>query len=147
MREEGCERAVLRAGRGRSEWFRKLYGTIASRTPGPPLADNKREPGSLFFASSRTWGNLEGLAKLPKLPSIDTRKESAKAAGVGERTYDAGKLILDAAPLARGELEITSQNFREVFGCPMCARQRGIYWNSNRFRKPSPRTRRTCVTA
>ena len=28
---------------------------------------------------------------------IDTRKESAKAAGVGERTDDAGKLILDAA--------------------------------------------------
>jgi len=37
-------------------------------------------------------------AKLPKSqPKIDTRKESAKAAGVGERTYDAGKLILKAA--------------------------------------------------
>jgi hypothetical protein len=36
------------------------------------------------------------LANLPNLP-IDTRKESAKTAGVGERTYDAGKLILEAA--------------------------------------------------
>ena len=34
-------------------------------------------------------------AKLPKSqPAIDTRKESAKTAGVGERTYDAGKLVL-----------------------------------------------------
>ncbi|HZL35838.1 MAG TPA: hypothetical protein VFC78_11050 [Tepidisphaeraceae bacterium] len=32
-------------------------------------------------------------AKLPKSqPPIDTRRESAKAAGVGERTYDAGRL-------------------------------------------------------
>ena len=45
-------------------------------------------------------------AKLPKANPINTRKESAKAAGVGERTYDAGKLILDAAPLARGELAL-----------------------------------------
>ncbi len=42
-------------------------------------------------------------AKLPKQKSIDTRKESAKTAGVGERTYDAGKLILDAAE--KGEIE------------------------------------------
>tara|TARA_R110000868_G_scaffold116620_1_gene310242 strand:+ start:1713 stop:2975 length:1263 start_codon:yes stop_codon:yes gene_type:complete len=42
-------------------------------------------------------------AKLPESkPPIDTRKESAKTAGVGERTYDAGKLILDAA--ASGEI-------------------------------------------
>jgi hypothetical protein len=45
-----------------------------------------------------------GLAKLPKaITKIDTRKESAKAAGVGERTYDAGKLILDA--VEKGEIE------------------------------------------
>lgn len=37
------------------------------------------------------------LAKLPKAATIDTRKEAARSAGVGERTYDAGKLILDAA--------------------------------------------------
>lgn len=43
------------------------------------------------------------LAKLPKaITPVDTRKESAKAAGVGERTYDAGKLILDAAE--KGEI-------------------------------------------
>jgi 16S rRNA G966 N2-methylase RsmD len=42
------------------------------------------------------------LAKLPKA-AIDTRKEAAKSAGVGERTYDAGKLILDAAE--KGEIE------------------------------------------
>ena len=41
------------------------------------------------------------LAKLPN--PIDTRKESAKSAGVGERTYDAGKLILDAAE--KGEIK------------------------------------------
>jgi len=42
-------------------------------------------------------------AKLPKaIKPIDTRKASAKAAGVGERTYDAGKLILKAA----GELAL-----------------------------------------
>jgi hypothetical protein len=41
-------------------------------------------------------------ANLPNLP-IDTRKESAKVAGVGERTYDDGKLILDAAE--NGEIE------------------------------------------
>lgn len=40
-------------------------------------------------------------AKLPNL-SIDTRRESAKVAGVGERTYDAGKLILEAE--ASGEI-------------------------------------------
>ena len=34
-------------------------------------------------------------AKLPKSkPAVDTRKESAKSAGVGERTYDAGKRSL-----------------------------------------------------
>jgi len=36
-------------------------------------------------------------AKLPTISKVNTRKESAKAAGVGERTYDAGKLVLDAA--------------------------------------------------
>jgi hypothetical protein len=41
------------------------------------------------------------LAKLPKA-AIDTRKQSAAAAGVGERTYDAGKLILEAAE--KGEI-------------------------------------------
>lgn len=41
-------------------------------------------------------------AKLPKQKAIDTRKESAKKAGVGERTYDAGKLILDA--VEKGEI-------------------------------------------
>lgn len=44
----------------------------------------------------------KGSAKLPNLKPIDTRKECAKAAGVGERTYDAGKLILDAAE--KGEI-------------------------------------------
>lgn len=43
-----------------------------------------------------------GSAKLPKADPINTRKESAKVAGVGERTYDAGKLVLDAA--AAGEI-------------------------------------------
>lgn len=42
-----------------------------------------------------TGGNApRPLAKLPKAAKVNTRRESAKAAGVGERTYDAGKLIL-----------------------------------------------------
>jgi 16S rRNA G966 N2-methylase RsmD len=41
-------------------------------------------------------------AKLPKGEPVHTRAESAKAAGVGERTYDAGKLILEAAE--KGEI-------------------------------------------
>lgn len=45
-------------------------------------------------------GNKKVLANLPE--PLDTRKLSAKAAGVGERTYDAGKLILDAAE--KGEI-------------------------------------------
>lgn len=43
-------------------------------------------------------------ANLPKAESkVDTRKEVAKAAGVGERTYDAGKAILEA--VESGELD------------------------------------------
>lgn len=44
----------------------------------------------------------KGSAILPNLLPISTRAESAKAAGVGERTYDAGKLILEAAE--KGEI-------------------------------------------
>ena len=45
----------------------------------------------------------QGSAKLPNpIKPIDTRKEAARSAGVGERTYDAGKLILDAAE--KGEI-------------------------------------------
>jgi N6-adenosine-specific RNA methylase IME4 len=44
---------------------------------------------------TRTGGMTR--AKLPKSQrTVNTRRESAKAAGVGERTYDAGKLILEA---------------------------------------------------
>ena len=38
-----------------------------------------------------------GLTLGQNCPRVHTRKEAAKQAGVGERTYDAGKLILDAA--------------------------------------------------
>jgi 16S rRNA G966 N2-methylase RsmD len=41
-------------------------------------------------------------AKLPKQKPIDTRKEAAKEAGIGERTLDAVKLIKDAAD--KGEI-------------------------------------------
>ena len=43
-----------------------------------------------------------GSGKIAKSTPISTRAESAKAAGVGERTYDAGKLILEAAE--KGEI-------------------------------------------
>jgi hypothetical protein len=42
-------------------------------------------------------------AKLPKRAPMHTRRETAKEAGVGERTYDAGKLILEA--VEKGEVE------------------------------------------
>lgn len=45
-------------------------------------------------------GNAKVSANLPT--PFHTRAESAKAAGVGERTYDAGKLILEAAE--KGEI-------------------------------------------
>ena len=48
-------------------------------------------------------GRPKGSAKLPNpIVPIDTRKELAKSAGVGERTFDAGKMILEAA--ATGEV-------------------------------------------
>lgn len=48
-------------------------------------------------------GRPKGSAKLPNpIVPIDTRKELAKSAGVGERTFDAGKMILEAA--ATGEI-------------------------------------------
>jgi hypothetical protein len=44
-------------------------------------------------------------AKLPKSHTpISTRAESAKAAGVGERTYDAGKLMHPAIIGVRDDL-------------------------------------------
>lgn len=49
------------------------------------------------------YTGMEGLANLPKVPPVNTRRECAKAADVGERTYDAGKLILDAAK--KGEIK------------------------------------------
>jgi 16S rRNA G966 N2-methylase RsmD len=49
-------------------------------------------------------------AKLPKREKLDTRKACAAAAGVGERTYDAGKLILDAAEKG----EVTPETVDEV---------------------------------
>lgn len=58
-----------------------------------PLAkENQKEHGGT--APGRTK-NTSG--KIAESVPIDTRKQSAKTAGVGERTYDAGKLILDAA--------------------------------------------------
>lgn len=51
-----------------------------------------------------------GLAKLPKaIEPIDTRKQAAKIAGVGERTYDDGKLILDAAEKGEITPEVVEQ--------------------------------------
>lgn len=45
-------------------------------------------------------------ANLPKQPPIDTRKLAAKSAGVGERTYDAGKKILDAVKKGKAAPEV-----------------------------------------
>lgn len=51
---------------------------------------------------SKPTGRNITSGKIAESDRVDTRKESAKAAGVGERTYDAGKLILDAAE--KGEI-------------------------------------------
>ncbi len=62
-----------------------------------PIAAEARKAGN-----SRGGQSGKSSAILPTTSKIDTRKEAAKLAGVGERTYDAGKLILDAA--ANGEI-------------------------------------------
>ena len=52
----------------------------------------------------RSWTSKDSLlAKLPKANPVDTRKIVAKSAGVGDRTYAAGKLILEAT--AKSEIK------------------------------------------
>ena len=58
-----------------------------------PLADKSRREGN----SRGGKGGGKSTAKLPKTSPVDTRKACAKAAGVGDRTYDAGRMILEAA--------------------------------------------------
>lgn len=66
-----------------------------------PLADKREKKGLGDDGSGGRGKKKNPSAELPK--GLDTRKEAAKTAGVGERTYDAGKLILDAAE--KGEIE------------------------------------------
>lgn len=71
-----------------------------------PLADKasddgRKKGGQISGRGRKKDDSLS--ANLPKSYPVDTRKEAAKTAGVGERTYDAGKLILDAAE--KGEIE------------------------------------------
>jgi 16S rRNA G966 N2-methylase RsmD len=61
----------------------------------PIAKENQNKGGEL-------GGNPTLSAKLPKGSAIDTRKEAAKEAGIGERTLDAVKLIKDAAD--KGEI-------------------------------------------
>lgn len=61
-----------------------------------------QKAGGLTAGNGREKTESSLLAKLPESNSVNTRKEVAKAAGVGERTYDAGKLILEAAE--KGEI-------------------------------------------
>lgn len=77
-----------------------------------PLADKASEDGR------KKGGQISGRgrkkddslsANLPKSYPVDTRKEAAKTAGVGERTYDAGKLILDAAENGEIDSEIVEK--------------------------------------
>ena len=62
-----------------------------------PIADVSRKAGNSL------GGKGKSSAKLPTTSKVDTRKECAKSAGVGERTYDAGKMILEA--VKRGEID------------------------------------------
>ena len=66
-----------------------------------PLAEERETRGKGDDGSGGRGNKKNPSAELPK--GLDTRKESAKTAGVGERTYDAGKLILDAKE--KGEIE------------------------------------------
>ena len=52
----------------------------------PRSKENQKASGNSINRSRKS-----GSGKIAK-PTIDTRKEAAKSAGVGERTYDAGKL-------------------------------------------------------
>lgn len=54
-------------------------------------------------------GNKSAFGKIAESTAINTRKEAAKSAGVGERTYDAGKLILDAAEKGEIAPEVVEQ--------------------------------------
>jgi len=65
-----------------------------------PLADAKMKSGKGSDGSGGRGKKKNPSAKLRQ--GLKTSKELAKTAGVGERTYDAGKLILDAA--AKGEI-------------------------------------------
>lgn len=66
-----------------------------------PLAEHREKRGKGDDGSGGRGKKKNPSAKLPE--GLDRRKESAKTAGVGERTYDAGKLILEAAE--KGEIE------------------------------------------
>jgi hypothetical protein len=64
------------------------------------VADHLAEVMSKIEMRERaSKGNQPGASSaiLPNLSKVDTRKEAAKEAGIGERTLDAVKLIKDAA--------------------------------------------------
>jgi hypothetical protein len=62
-------------------------------------------------AKERQQGGQGGLllAKSPEANSINTRAESAKDAGVGEKKYDEGKVILDAVASGEAPKELLEQ--------------------------------------
>ncbi len=65
-----------------------------------PLAEAKEKSGKGEDGSGGRGNKKNPLAKMPK--GLDTRREAAKEAGIGERTLDAVKLIKDAAD--KGEI-------------------------------------------
>ncbi len=60
-----------------------------------PLAEHREKRGKGDDGSGGRGNKKNPSAELRQ--GFKTSKESAKTAGVGERTYDAGKLILEAA--------------------------------------------------
>lgn len=74
---------------------------LASRRESIVARQAKANQAAAADARRDDKGRLQ--PKSAKLPTqVNTRAASAKSAGVGERTYDAGKLILDAAE--KGEI-------------------------------------------
>lgn len=76
-------RAILRGGSFRFYRARKREEVLR------PLADKREKKGLGDDGSGGRGKKKNPSAELPK--GLDTRKEAAKTAGVGERTYDAGK--------------------------------------------------------
>ena len=108
----GAKQWALDTQKGRRNLGKWELGKIALKLK-PEIEAKAKENMSLGGQAFRpSEGAGEGLATLPNLPSIDTRKELANAVGLGERTMGKVMQIDEHAPavirdaLDNGELSI-----------------------------------------